>query len=267
LCGEQKLAIASLCLTASNSSQRFESLQEDQQVFMQSLDGLSAAEMENVVKSKSFHTEHAMESSEGYHGEWLPLSVWVARGFDGDRISTHTPQCDRSDDALLGQLFRVRVKTDKVEEKKSKSAKASISHSGKSGASGSGQKQLALEDGKVSNTSSDNSESSGSSSSSSAKKKKKDKKKKHAKKDKKDKKDKKKKSKKDKKNNSKRSRDGDEEDPCRVCKHMIMLACNRCEHVLAIAHNDCEHVLAIACSSDLEASTRRAWHDCCSTLA
>ncbi len=44
-------------------------------------------------------------------GEYLPLSVWVQRGFDGDRIERFSKDSDKDECDVLGKIYRVPIRS------------------------------------------------------------------------------------------------------------------------------------------------------------
>ena len=42
-------------------------------------------------------------------GKFLPKDVWVAKGFDGDRIATHSEPCDIEEHPVLGLTYRLNI--------------------------------------------------------------------------------------------------------------------------------------------------------------
>jgi hypothetical protein len=193
--------------------------------FYAGADGLSGPDVlrsaRELLTSSESHGEYYIDG-----GEFLPLSVWVQRGYDSNRIHDLTKPADIREDRVLGTTYRVRIlatgnkgegMVTRTSQHKRKSGTPPVALEGQSSSS-SRPRTLALEDkpepqasasatppaddsGTSSSSSrSDSSNSSNSSSSSSGKHKKDKKGNKKSKKDKKNKKNKKgKKNKKDKK--------------------------------------------------------------------
>ena len=157
--------------------------------------GSAAAERLTVVLKEEVHSEYYKE-----RGEWQPISVWSARGYDSHNIETLTKPDDIKEHPVLGKLYRVMIREDgfcgRVSTTRTDRLSARGSQEGTGSAAAAAEEPvLALCDGKKSESSSESS-----SSSSSHHKKKKSKK--GGKKSKKDKKEKAKKGKKDDKNNN-----------------------------------------------------------------
>jgi hypothetical protein len=174
--------------------------------------------LEKLIATES-HSEYYQQQ-----GEWLPLSVWGARGFDVAAIERNTLPANRRSDVVLGEVFCVALQTNgfrgnrgtvRSDELVRSSKPRAGSHLLQQVASGSGSAAAAVEDDageqkdeeeddSSSNSSKSSSTSNSSSSSSNDRKKKKSKKSKSNKKDKHSKKHKGKKNKKDKKDKHKK---------------------------------------------------------------
>ena len=61
---------------------------------------------ERYIKMQAFE-EHAEYYDDG--GEWLPLSVWAARGFDVEAIALKSRPEDRKPHPIVGETFRVSI--------------------------------------------------------------------------------------------------------------------------------------------------------------
>lgn len=63
-----------------------------------------------VTKMKEFmETHHIQEAFYENSGEFLPLSVWAARGFDVNAIADKSDASDKKIHPVLGESFRVRI--------------------------------------------------------------------------------------------------------------------------------------------------------------
>jgi hypothetical protein len=82
--------------------------QEEQQSFMRSVAHMTGPEAVARAKETYEHYESAGEYwNEG--GEFQPLGVWGARGYDVARIEANSHPSDRRDHPVLGQTFRIRI--------------------------------------------------------------------------------------------------------------------------------------------------------------
>ncbi len=169
---------------------------EDQQTnFYKTVTGLSAnATVDTLSRLLETVSHESHVDKYDNHGERLPLSVWVSRGWDKDAV-LRSARHNRKDDTQFGELFRIYVQSDGISGSRGTTTKDKVSGAvdgafGSGSASSSAAAPLAIKD-----------KSSSSSSSSSWSRRRKKAKKKKSKKDKKNKKDKKKskKHKKDKK--------------------------------------------------------------------
>jgi hypothetical protein len=200
--------------------------QEEQQQFYVQITGMNGSDAANAF---DVVIQTLDETKEYYkdEGEYLPLSVWLARGFDAVGIKERSRDSDVMECPVLGTVYRVRILqkgnsgsrgtvTARTLKRKPPPRALSNSGAGSSGAGSSGDgghmiggdgplaieppPMQALQDGRASSDDDSSSTTASDSSSSDNKKKKKNKKGKKSKKNKKDKKDKKnKKDKKDKK--------------------------------------------------------------------
>ena len=80
------------------------------QEFYRSLDGMKGKEI--VAKAEDFlnkFDEH--ESMYAENGEYLPLAVWVKRGFDAALIEANSDPKDKAVCRVLGDTYRVPIKS------------------------------------------------------------------------------------------------------------------------------------------------------------
>jgi hypothetical protein len=178
--------------------------QDQQAEFYRSVAGLSAGEAEkkfqDIVRVQETSQVEEHEAFYEFSGEWAPLSVWKAKGYDAELIESKSLPQNRKSHPMFGTVYRVMVegsgqrgsRKNRTEDRMTAKAKVPRTRASSSG-------HLMLEDRQHEPVSpsplSSRSSSSSSSSSSSRKKKSKGKKskkdKKRAKKSKKDKKEKK----------------------------------------------------------------------------
>ena len=91
------------------SAADFESLSEEERKnFFQKAGGLSAKETAKLA-DESLQKFKKQTVSWAFGGDYLPLSVWAARGFDTERIKENTDPEDVSFSPQLGTTYRVRV--------------------------------------------------------------------------------------------------------------------------------------------------------------
>ena len=169
-------------------------VQEKQIAFYKSIQGMPACTLHNVAES--YMETHSVTEEYMEGGEFLPLSVWVTRGFSGEKILQNTSDEDRRHHRVLGETFRVKIVSTKKADIRTATRKSELSAKRKRGeadthADDDGDRPRAIEDGRVTSDDDGTSDTSDSSSSSSDKKHKKHKKHKHDKKHKKHKHDKK----------------------------------------------------------------------------
>ena len=89
--------------------QAFESLSEEERTeFYNKIKGLDAvnavAEAQDMIDKVESHAEYYSDG-----GEYLPLSVWKARGFDPEAIAKHSLPEDIRVHAVLGETYRVKI--------------------------------------------------------------------------------------------------------------------------------------------------------------
>jgi len=157
--------------------------------------GMSGADAATEASSLQLVEKETHAWAEG--GEFLPLGVWGARGFNEDMIRERTPKADIRQDTVLGCCYRVKIMSVTASGSREMVSTSKLSVAGtrsatdeKDDVGGSGKRAvLAIKDGKAASSSSSSSSSS-SDKKRKSKKSKKHKSKKDKKKDKKDKKDK-----------------------------------------------------------------------------
>jgi hypothetical protein len=170
---------------------------EMQQQFYQESAGTNTRD--TIQKVEGLIASEAVDEVYQEGAEYLPLSVWTARGFDADAIAKNAAPEDVKNHPVLGQVYRVQLISTTTRRSRQVvrqivGGRPDMQKRGRPGLGGTAP--LAIEDGEVSPVSPARGRGSSSSSSSSSSSRKKSKK---HKKDKKGKKDKKKGKKKDKK--------------------------------------------------------------------
>jgi hypothetical protein len=134
---------------------------------------------------ETFISSESREETFAEGGEYLPLTVWAAKGFDAISIQSHTKASDIQQHPVLGNCNRVQIRSTLDQKSRIVSRTSQVSVGGTPRAAIAGPAPpLAIEDGRV-NDGSNSSSSSSSSGSSSHKKRKRSKKDKKTKKDKK----------------------------------------------------------------------------------
>ena len=107
---------------------------DDQEAFFNDISGMSQADLKKFCERKFTKTESHGKFYEE-KGQFLPLSVWTARGFCADDIETKSPQDDRRLHPILGMTYRVALTSSGSRGWKGSTSEGNLSKRSKAAAS------------------------------------------------------------------------------------------------------------------------------------
>ncbi len=134
----------------------------------------SVAGKDATATSTELETYISVQSEEqiwAEGGEYLPLSVWRSRGFNEEDIRTKTPASDQQHHSVLGQCYRVAIRSSAELKKRKVTRKSEVGTASRGATAAASSGLLAIENGDPDPDDSESTSDSDSSSSSSSDKK------------------------------------------------------------------------------------------------